>query len=680
MPEDSATRPAGEKAEAPGAAAATAAPAPAPGTSAPSGRDALIHDFLRSLRVAFKLGAIYNLEHPAFRKTVDELMAKIEGLFAYVNPLSIGFTPHSLFLDGRFWEGDRTYWDLAQVFHYRKVKSLEIRPGIPHAEFLRFASKFMLPVKAFIREGGALEILKRETIIHISLELLDYSQLLIGEGEEIKDIWPVLLMEAAEHDDPQKFDQLAGSFEKVVGKFNTEDLVQNEELHKNFVKFFHYLKETSEEKHRTAARGLLRSAVGGRKDLPEAKFENLKLLLSDLNEQDLASTLWEEIIGNDKFDSLSFSIFCKITDKDRHKKVATSLRTLFEADDPKNRKAEVEDKLKILLSGTTGQLHSEIYRQTLSSLLTEISFEKKASFDRSLLARNFRFILLNLLHREPAGPAAVEYVDGILTEWARVEDEQDFEFLDALHQVVGERGPDLAPEPSFQKLVRSLAELVEGLILKGEVRSELDAFVDKLGRSVHGREVYLDRMFKDRVVTPTLLKADFRFFADGREEFDEAVERRKSDSDLLGRIADGLKSLDAPASLAALEMIYPLGDEDVKVRALQAMQHLKEWNEAFLFPVLDSKSPLVQAEALVLLLRNERTKHVAFAKLFNLQSPYGIRNKKLIRHIRLVEGRDLRAADPYLEPLAQRKDFWNRAVRQEAVRVLEKWRGVGGAS
>jgi len=211
----------------------------------PADRDGLIQDFLRTLRVAFKLGAIYSLEHPAFKKTIDELMVKTEALFLYISPLSIGFTPHSLFVDNRFWEGDRTYWDLAQVFHYRKVKRLEIRPGIPHSEFLRFASKFMLPVKAFIQEGGALNILKKENLIHISLDILDYSQLLVGEGEEIKDIWPYLLMEAVEEDDGQKLDQLAVSFEKVIGKFNTEDLIQNEELHKNFIKFFQYLKETS---------------------------------------------------------------------------------------------------------------------------------------------------------------------------------------------------------------------------------------------------------------------------------------------------------------------------------------------------------------------------------------------------------------------------------------------------
>jgi hypothetical protein len=642
--------------------------------ASPAGRDELIGEFLRTLRVAFKLGAIYSLEHPAFKKTIDELMVKTEAIFQFLNPLSIGFTPHSLFVDNRFWEGDRIYWDLAQVFHYRKVKRLEIRPGIPHSEFLRFASKFMLPVKAFIQEGGALNILKKENLIHISLDVLDYSQLLVGEGEEIKDIWPYLLMEAVEENDGQKLDQLAVSFKKVVGKFNTEDLIQNEELHKNFVKFFQYLKETSGEKHRTCARGLLRTVMTGRKTLPESKFENLKLLLSDLTEKDLASTLWEEIIGNEKFDSLSFSIFCKITDKERHKKVATSLHELFETDDPQNRKAEVETKIKILLSGTSGQLHSEIYRQTLSTLLTEISFDKKTTFDHQLLQRNYRFILINLLVREPAGEMAVTQLERIIEEWERVDQEQDFDFLECLFEVLEGRAADLAAEPSFQKLRKALSELVESGILRGDSRSELDLFVGKLAESVHDRQDYLDRIFKDKTVTPTLLRAYFRFFASRRGDFDAAVKRKASDSDLLCRIADSLKLLDTPVSLATLEMIYPLGDAKVKVHVLQAMQNLNEFDETFLFPVLGSKDPLIQAEALIILMRNERTKHVAFAKLFKLQSPYGIRNKALIRHIRLVEEKDLRAADLYVEPLAQRKDPWNRKVRQEALRVLEKWR------
>ena len=646
----------------------------APEYSTPSDKDELIRSMARALRVAFKMASMYNPDHPAFKSSVNELMVKLEAIFVHISPLSIGFSPHALLIDNRFWEGERTYVDLAQLFHFRKIKRLEIRPGIPHVEFMRFASKIMLPVKSFIKEGGAQAIIKRENILHISLDVLDYSQVLLGEGEEIKDIWPYLLMEAVEESDDTKLGQLAGSFEKVVGKFNTEDLIQNEELHKNFAKFFHFLKTTSQEKHRTCAKQLLRTVVAARKTPTESKFENLKLLISDLSEEDLASTLWEEIIGNDKFDSLSFSIFSRIIDKERHKKISTSLHGLFHTENPQNRRPEVESKIRILLSGASSQLHSEIYRQTLSNLLNEISFDKKLALDRPLLQRNYRFLLLVLLSQEINKETALAELKRIAEEWERIADEKDFKFLLDYHEVLEIRAVDLAGEPGYEEARRTIAEHVEGCILRGETWPELDLFIGKLGQSVHEWEAYFATVFKDRIVTDTLLRACFRFFPSHLEAIHAGIKKKASDSELLGKIADGLKSIDTPVSFDTLKKVYEAGDPAVKIRALQAMQNLKEFEEAFLFPILAKKNEFIQAEALILLMRNERTKHVAFTKLFGLPSPYGLRNKSLLRNLRIVERCDLRDALPYIEPLSERKDVWNRKVRQKAGRVLEKWR------
>ena len=662
-----------EKADGSAPAAEAPAPVPAQGPVLPADKDELIRSMARSMRVAFKMASMYNADHPAFKSSVNDLMARLEALFVYVNPLSIGFSPHALLIDGRFWEGERTYMDLAQLFHFRKIKRLEIRPGLPHAEFMRFASKIMLPVKLFIKEGGAQAIIKRENIIHIAVDTLNYSVLLQGEGEEIKDIWPYLLMEAVEENDSEKLEELAGSFGKVVGKFNTEDLIQNEELHKNFAKFFHYLKETSEEKHRVASKQLLKTIVSARKTPTEAKFENLKLLISDLSEEDLASTLWEEILGNDKFDSLSFSIFSRLIDKERHKKISTSLHALFHSDNPQNRRSETESKIRILLSGVSSQLHSEMYRQTLSNVLNEISFDQRLTLDHQLLQRNYRFLLLVMLSQEAQKEQAVVELARIAEEWERTVQEGDFEFLLAFHEVLGAKSGDLAGDPAFEQAGKSIAEHVEGCLLRGETGPELDTFIGRLGRSLHPWESYSDTMFKDRIVSASLLRASFRFFPDQTEDFHALIKKRSSDSELLGRIADGLRLIDTPLSLESLKKIYEAGDPGVKVKALQAMQNLKEYDEAFLFPVLEKKNELIQAEALILLMRHERTKHVAFTKLFGLASPYGLRNKTLLRNIGIVERYGLREAAPYVEPLAGRKDIWNRKVRHEAERLMAKW-------
>lgn len=139
------------------------------------------------------------------------------------------------------------------------------------------------------------------------------------------------------------------------------------------------------------------------------------------------------------------------------------------------------------------------------------------------------------------------------------------------------------------------------------------------------------------------------------------------------KIIANLKLIDRPTSLAALKKIFLLVEAKVKVQVLKAMQNLSEFEEGFLFPILASRDRRLKAEALVLLMRYERTKHVALTKLLKLPSPYGVRNKKLICHIQIVEEKNLRDARPFLQALAQRKDFWNRRVRKEAARVLEKW-------
>jgi hypothetical protein len=648
--------------------------APVPGGGpVPADKDELIRSTARAMRVAFKMASMYNADHPAFKSSVADLMARLEALSVFLNPVSIGFSPHALLIDGRFWEGERTYMELAQLFHFRKIRRIEIRPGVPHAEFMRFASKIMLPVKLFIKEGGAQAILKREAIAHISVDTLDYSILLQGEGEEIKDIWPYLLMEAAEENDGAKFEELAESFGKVAGKFNTEDLIQNEELQKNFSKFFQYLKATSAEKHRVTAKQLLKTIVSARKTPTEAKFENLKLLISDLSEEDLSSTLWEEIIGNDKFDSLSFSIFSRIIDKERHKKIATSLHALFHSDDPKNRRAETESKIRILLSGVSSQLHSEIYRQTLSNLLGEISFEQRLSLDRALLQRNYRFLLLTLLAQESRKEEAAAGLGRVAEEWERVVQEGDFEFLLAFDEVLAARAADLAGEPAYEDARRDLAEHVEGCILRGDARPELDVFIDRLGRSRHDWEAYAATVFKDRIVSSHLLRACLGFFPDRFEDLRARLEKKASDGELLGRVADALRLIDTPRSLDLLKGIFEAGEAAVKVKVLQAMQNLTEFDEAFLFPVLEKRNELLQAEALILLMRHERTKHVAFTKLFGIASPYGLRNKTILRNLGIVSRYGLREAAPYVAPLLERKDFWNRKVRQAAETLMASW-------
>lgn len=630
-------------------------------------------DFLKILRLTFKMASIYNQDHPTFKRTVDELLASLEKVFQIASPLVIGFSPNSLLIGEQFLGSDKTTAELARLFHFRKIKRLEIYHGLQAQELLRFVSRLTRPIQEFIRQGGVQAMLRQENFPHLKLEVLDYSQLLQGEGEEIKDIWPYLLMEAVAENDTNKMDQLAGTFEKVVGRFNTEDLVQNEELHRNLIHFFQHLRDTAEDKYSRCARELLKSLMAIRKMPAESRLENLKQVISSLSERDLASTLWEEVIGNEKFDAMSFSVFNRIIDGARHKNISASLKELFTSEEPRNRKPEVEKKIKSLLSGSSGQMLTDIYRQTLASLLTEISFEKQIAFDHQQLKRNYRFILLNLLAQEQKMEAARSRLERILEEWDTVTGEKDLEFMRSLLVVLQEKASFLAGEPSYEKISSGLSAYVEEVILQGVTCPDLDDLIAGLPGSILEPEVYLRRIFVEKQVTAHMLKAYFKFFKDRLPDFLEAVERKAADALLLEKIVSEVRAINLPVSLTVLKKVFLVADQKVKLQVLRAMQDLSEFDEGFLFPILNSKDRQLKAEALALLMRYERTRHVAFIRLFNLPSPYGIRNRKLIQHIQIVEEKDLREARPFLIKLAQRKDFWNRRVREEARRVLEKW-------
>lgn len=646
---------------------------PAAPTEADYERDRHLLDFLKILRLTFKMASIYHQDHPTFKRTIDELMTSLNTIFAYFSPLEIGFSPNSLLIGEKFWGGDKTTTELARLFHFRKIKKIEIYRGLSVQELLRFISRLTSPIQEFIRRGGAQAILKEENLSHINLEILDYSQLLQGEGEEIKDIWPYLLMEAVAEDDHNKLDQLAGSFEKVVGRFNTEDLTQNEELHRNLIHFFHHLRETAHDKYTRCARELLKSLIAARKIPPNSKIENLKQIISTLSDQDLASTLWEEVISNEKFDTMSFSIFARIIDRERHKTIATTLKELFTSDEPRNRKPEVEKKIKALLYGTSSQMLTDIYRQTLANLLSEITFEKQIKFDHQQLKRNYRFILLNLLSCEKKKEAIPALLERILEEWPTITEEKDLEFMRVLLTLLQEKAAGLAGEPGYEKILLTLHTYLEDLTLQGEDSPELADLIMMLPKSVHSPEVYLKRIFLEKKVSFTMLQAFFRFFPAQIPEFLENLSRKADDSFLLEELVSSLKRIDTPVSLKTLQSIYQVAEQKVKVQVLRAMQQMSEFDETFFYPILNSKDRQLKAEALVPLMKYERTRYVAFNRLFKVASPYGIRNKKLIQHIQIVEEKNLKQAKPFLEELARRPDFWNRRVRQEARRVLEKW-------
>jgi hypothetical protein len=635
-------------------------------------REETLKSLFTALKVSLKNASFYHKDHPAFTKSVEDLKGKIDSFLSGEESVKIGFTPHSLFFDDRHWEEDRTFTELARAFHFRKVKNLEMRRGLTLQELATFVAKVHLPPKDIFKEGGLEDILKRGNITHLSIEELDYSQLLAGEGEEVKDVWAYLLDEAVIKQDHQQLDQVAESFEKIAGQLNPEDFTEGEELHLNINKLMNYMKKTQEERFHACAKILVKAFTKNKKMAQESKLDKLRIVFADIGEEDFASALWEEITLDSDFDALSFSIFSKLTEKDKQDRIASKLNQEARKDEKLMTSAELRKKIKELLSGTSSPFVSEIYRETLSSLLQDVSFQKERLLSRDLLSKNFRFMLLNLFEEEANKENKRALLTNILEEWEEIKKSEDFEFLKHLSVALKDKDKDFTSDALVVKTKKLIADLVEKSMLSGKTSLYLDYFLYTLENSSLGINSYLQAIFTDHKITPSILQSFFKFFSDSKLYFLRDLEQKASDSKFLDRMTENLKVIDSPQSLDILKIIYGLGNNYVKTKVLRAMQQLSSCDEDFLMEILQKGIYPLKKEALLNLVRHEATRDKAFELLFSIPSPFGIKNRILRKHIQLVEETALAEARDHLFAIGQKKEIWNRRLRKEAKKVLEK--------
>lgn len=603
---------------------------------------------------------------------MEDLKEKIDSLLDIVDPVRIGFTPNAVFFDNKYWEEDKAFRELARIFHFRKVKSLKIKKGLDIQELTSFIANFHLPPKEIYKEGGLQNILKQEKIFHLSVEELDYSQLLKGEGEEVKDVWTYLLDEAIVKQNTQQMDQVAETFEKIAGQLAPEDFAENEELNMNVNKLMSYMKKAQEDRFHSCAKVLVKTFVKNKKLAHESKMEKLRVIFADIGEEDFASALWEEIATDNSFDALSFSIFTKLTERDKQGRIASKLKEEAQKDETLSASKELRNKIKELLSGTSSPYVSEIYRETLSSLLQDIDIKRELQLNRSLLTKNYRYTLLNLFVAEADVEMKNTLLTHILEEWDEIRETGDFEFLKNLAITLKQENGGFSSETIAIKTNKLITDYVEKAVLRGQSSPYFDFFMESMEQSALGVNDYLQRVFSENKITPFILQFFFRFFSDSMLYFLINLEEKSSDNRFLDRMTGSVKLIDSPLSLEILKTIYPLGNNTVKTKVLRAMQQLSYQDEEFLMPILQKGSLAHKKEALITLVKNQETRKKALDTLFSIPSPFGIKNKILRRHIQLVGDASIQESRDHIFALSQKKDFWNRKVRNEAKIVLEK--------
>lgn len=631
-------------------------------------------EFLKGLKIVFNNASAYPKDHPYFIKSVAAFKKKIDELSASLKPIKINFSTDSLFVEGLYLDTSALHAELASIFHSRKIKSIQINEGITIDELVYFISEASIPPRNLLRAGGLQHLLQKEKTPHISAEEIDYSQLLKGEGDECKDVWIYLFREAQAQKNSMKLEELADSFERMVGKFKAKDIFEDPELNKTIQDFLANIKMHNKEKFARCSKALLRSVLKDKYASERYDAEDIKMFFKGAGEEIFAETLWEEIATNEYFDSLSFKLFSRLIETGKHQEIASLLEDKLVASKHLEDSPRLKKKLKELFSVTEVSYVSGIYRHALSALLKSTPSEDKLMFDRGLMLANYRLILLNLALEEPDKEKLKSILEILKKEFDRVIQERNWEYISNVLEILDrKKTEDVSLAPLYEGLEMHLLGLVEQMVFESSIPADFEYFMESIRHSSTTADFYINKIFNEKGNTFFVLKLFLKFFSGDLSLFYKALDKKYADLEFIEQMIDNLQGIDSLAAIAILKHIYFISNNLLKIEILRVMQDLPRYDKDFLLSILKNDYVILKQEALLALLRDEKTRKEAVDILLSVPNRWGRKNKVLLDNMSVIETAELKEAGDRLVSLSRGWPFWKREVRKKAKEVLKKW-------
>jgi hypothetical protein len=633
-------------------------------------KEEAVADFLKSLKVTLNAASIYFQSHPAFIRSAEDLKKKIDLLSGFMATIQIGFMPHLVCVDDQRFEKALLYEELADFFHFRKIKCLVMQTGVPKEELVYFLAQVSASPRQIFREGGIENILKKQKLRYIAVEALDYHQLLDAEGQGYRDIWTYMLGDIAQNADSQMTSQFVDTFPQIIAKFRTDDLFGDEELQENLSRFLERLKNSDRGSFYQCAREVLKRIISHKGAPAPNALERAKNFFKDLNSQELAQILLDELSSNEDFNSSNLNLFIMLTKGSQHNEMFSSLTQNASASCLRPQAAK---KIKELFLSSDIESMPEVYRLQFQALLKNIASPKarSLSLDRAKLKVHYRFLMLNLLADEKGKARLAIICKKISEEWELITKDKDIGWIKRFLEI-SKKGDSLYND-IFAPFKKAVLNFIENELLEGEGPAGLADLSGELNESTLKADDYIGKIFKKNKVTPLLLSLFFRFFLqDGVPVFYDRLKKEFSNIGLLKAVIESLKSVHSRPSLETLKYIYSFAPLLMKIEALKAMEEMPLSDTEFLSSVLRSRNIFLMKEAFGLLAADEGACKRAMDELTRIPNIFGLRNSVLKKNIEIIIGEAKRPqVRERLVSLSKKRFFWNKKIRKIAKDALE---------
>ena len=581
-------------------------------------KENLKEEFLKSLKIALNNSSIYFKDHPLVLKSIEDLYKKIKDLNKFIPNIKIIASKDTLFLENKL-EDSKLNRDLAEFLHFRKIKSIEFYNGVSFEELSHFIFNLGKPIREIFKAGGLESILKNKDIKNIVIEELDYSELLLPEGEELKDIWIFLLKDSINKDKFEKIDLLVDNFLKILYSFNSKKILEDKDFKETIFEFFEYLKEKDNKKLVICSRELFRFLLKNDIDIKDKEYYSFFKNLSNLQFSEILIDVLTKDTGFDEKALILFLSILKLNKKD------------LEGFEEKFRSLSLDLKTKRRIKKIFFESNIKDYNYDFSFLLKYIE-KVETALDFVLPFKNYFNILLYLLKNTSSKNTVNAIVNNFISYWDDFTKLEDANFLKELFVLLLNKKSLLEEQSDF---IYKITRLIEEKLI--EERLYFKDFLEFNFKNTYDFKFYFDIMFNQNKVNPNIL-----FLCFNTKDFDlflflKTLKIKKFNINFLHSFIDSIKNIDLKISYKILKYIYDFSNVLIKIKILSAMECLSFFDENFLYNLLKDKNKDIRKNAIKILLKNNRLNKKTLNDIFCIFNPFGIRDQFIIENINIMK-------------------------------------------
>ncbi|MCF7886920.1 MAG: hypothetical protein K9L71_00710 [Candidatus Omnitrophica bacterium] len=623
----------------------------------------IYQNFVKKFKVALTNCSVYFPQHPIFSQSVNNFKKDINSIAQNEPCLLIKVKPKALIVNEKSLEERSSYKDLAAFFHRRKIKSIKIEKEITAEELSKFLVNISSSEKNILAKGGIKKILKENEVKNIEINELDYSQLIKGEGKEVKDIWNYILRpEDAQGNNKVTANKFVDKFRKTTEKYGIKEILEDRKMSKQLLDLFEKIED--KDNFKKVVGSLVKSILDDKRLEKITNKEQFKSLFSKIDSQDLANFLSRFLQSDKSFNPSSFRLFSTLISPDAHKVVAGSLNKEIKAG---KSKFDI-DKTRDLLGSLDDQNIIPIYQKNLSlDNLGGVS-NKESFFDYNHLHQNYRLLLLDLFFYETNGSRLSLILEKILLE---IEEDflENIEFVNKFAKIYIEKTTNTGPKELNSTIKKVWSQSEKNIFKTNDFRNFI--FLTKvLDATTLDIYFYLDKI-EEKKFNSLVLRLFFKFFPKQIDKLYEKIKSKRKDFDFLKKIITDLKLSNHFAALDLLKRLFDLVPILVKIEILDIIKNYSQCDQNFILPLVNSQSFHIRKKSVEIAIKFPQLHKQIAQKLLSLSNYFGFNSKIILENLEIINQNYISQARPFLDKLARMNFFWNRQIRKKAKQILE---------